>query len=230
MQSGRQAPNQPPMEIYNVVYSSVQVYECMIRGIAVMQRRSDSFVNATQILKVAGVNKGQRTKILEKEILPGKHEIVQGGYGKYQGTWIPLERGWDIALQYVSTSDINSVSPRPLSASSSYSSIPSNTATNNYMAGMPSALAPPLIMPSSALRLLNQGHAQGLFTPSTSAVSASRPGYRSPNTFSQYPFSQMPPPSSQPLKRNRSEDAHNEASAPEPQAATEDGPSPTKCA
>ena len=64
----------------------------MIRGIAVMRRRNDSYVNATQILKVAGVDKGRRTKILEKEILPGKHEIVQGGYGKYQGTWyaIPL--------------------------------------------------------------------------------------------------------------------------------------------
>jgi regulatory protein SWI6 len=59
----------------------------MVRGIAVMRRRSDSYVNATQILKVAGVDKGRRTKILEKEILPGKHEIVQGGYGKYQGTW-----------------------------------------------------------------------------------------------------------------------------------------------
>jgi hypothetical protein len=59
----------------------------MIRGIAVMRRRSDSYVNATQILKVAGIDKGHRTKILEKEILPGKHEIVQGGYGKYQGTW-----------------------------------------------------------------------------------------------------------------------------------------------
>ncbi len=106
MQSGRQAPNQPPVKIYNAVYSSVQVrvhlffgdgdhssfsltqvYECMIRGIAVMRRRNDSYVNATQILKVAGVDKGRRTKILEKEILPGTHEIVQGGYGKYQGTW-----------------------------------------------------------------------------------------------------------------------------------------------
>ena len=95
-----------------------QVYECMVRGIAVMRRRADSYVNATQILKVAGVDKGRRTKILEKEILPGKHEIVQGGYGKYQGTWcvsrhlahfvafktvhcrIPLERGRDIAVQY----------------------------------------------------------------------------------------------------------------------------------
>lgn len=108
MQSGPRAPgsNQPPVKIYNAVYSSVQVrqdiyprsswhdgrvisqvYECMVRGIAVMRRRNDSYVNATQILKVAGVDKGRRTKILEKEILPGKHEIVQGGYGKYQGTW-----------------------------------------------------------------------------------------------------------------------------------------------
>jgi regulatory protein SWI6 len=109
MQSGPRAPGstQPPVKIYNAVYSSVQVfsilrvyfmsisqsrhilqvYECMIRGIAVMRRRGDSYVNATQILKVAGVDKGRRTKILEKEILPGKHEIVQGGYGKYQGTW-----------------------------------------------------------------------------------------------------------------------------------------------
>jgi hypothetical protein len=62
----------------------------MVRGIAVMRRRADSFVNATQILKVAGVDKGRRTKILEKEILPGKHEIVQGGYGKYQGTWYAI--------------------------------------------------------------------------------------------------------------------------------------------
>ena len=69
------------------VASIIQVYECMVRGIAVMRRRNDSYVNATQILKVAGVDKGRRTKILEKEILPGKHEIVQGGYGKYQGTW-----------------------------------------------------------------------------------------------------------------------------------------------
>lgn len=70
-----------------------QVYECMVRGIAVMRRRADSYVNATQILKVAGVDKGRRTKILEKEILPGKHEIVQGGYGKYQGTWYAILTG-----------------------------------------------------------------------------------------------------------------------------------------
>ena len=58
-----------------------------VNNVAVMRRRHDSWLNATQILKVAGVEKGKRTKVLEKEILTGPHEKVQGGYGKYQGTW-----------------------------------------------------------------------------------------------------------------------------------------------
>src|ERR1700722_7522540 len=223
----------------------------MVRGIAVMRRRADAYVNATQILKVAGVDKGRRTKILEKEILPGKHEIVQGGYGKYQGTWsvsihltslhcssylrdihrIPLERGRDIALQYgvapllaplfeftPSTNSlgalpgINSggtISPRPLSASSSYGSA---SVPTPYIPAMPSTLAPPPILPGSALRLLNQGRAEGLFTPSTSGLVPSRPAsYASPGPrhggLSQ-PTSDLPspPPSGQQsLKRNRSE-------------------------
>ncbi len=51
-----------------------------VNGIAVMRRRSDSWLNATQILKVAGMEKAKRTKVLEKEILTGEHEKVQGGY------------------------------------------------------------------------------------------------------------------------------------------------------
>lgn len=71
-----------------------------IRGIAVMRRRADSWLNATQILKVAGVDKGKRTKVLEKEILTGPHEKVQGGYGKYQGTWVDYQRGVEFCRQY----------------------------------------------------------------------------------------------------------------------------------
>src|ERR1700753_1689235 len=71
-----------------------------VNGIAVMRRRSDAWLNATQILKVAGVDKGKRTKILEKEIQTGEHEKVQGGYGKYQGTWIKFERGVEFCKQY----------------------------------------------------------------------------------------------------------------------------------
>lgn len=86
--------------IYTATYSGIPVFEMMVNGVAVMRRRHDSSLNATQILKVAGVDKSKRTKILEREILPGTHEKVQGGYGKYQGTWIPYERGVDLCKQY----------------------------------------------------------------------------------------------------------------------------------
>ncbi|KAI8941485.1 hypothetical protein NX059_002702 [Plenodomus lindquistii] len=71
-----------------------------VNRVAVMRRRSDGWLNATQILKVAGVDKGKRTKVLEKEILNGEHEKVQGGYGKYQGTWINYRRGREFCRQY----------------------------------------------------------------------------------------------------------------------------------
>ncbi|KAI0134816.1 apses-domain-containing protein [Daldinia grandis] len=71
-----------------------------VNGVAVMRRRADSWLNATQILKVANIDKGKRTKILEKEIQTGEHEKVQGGYGKYQGTWIKFDRGVEVCRQY----------------------------------------------------------------------------------------------------------------------------------
>ncbi|KAJ3194496.1 transcriptional regulator swi6 [Irineochytrium annulatum] len=86
--------------VYQATYSGIPVYEMMCKNIAMMRRRSDSYLNATQILKAAGIDKGKRTKILDKEIAQGQHEKVQGGYGKYQGTWIPFERGVQLAQQY----------------------------------------------------------------------------------------------------------------------------------
>jgi transcription factor MBP1 len=58
-----------------------------------MRRRSDDWVNATHILKIAGFDKPARTRILEREVQKGVHEKIQGGYGKYQGTWVPLNEG-----------------------------------------------------------------------------------------------------------------------------------------
>jgi transcription factor MBP1 len=55
-----------------------------------MRRRADGWLNATQILKVAGFDKPQRTRILEREVQKGEHEKVQGGYGKYQGQLFSL--------------------------------------------------------------------------------------------------------------------------------------------
>ncbi|KAI9248634.1 hypothetical protein BY458DRAFT_494284 [Sporodiniella umbellata] len=86
--------------IYSAVYSGVAVFEMIVNGVAVMRRQKDSYMNATQILKVANIDKGKRTKILEKEVLLGEHEKVQGGYGKYQGTWIPFDKSKELAERY----------------------------------------------------------------------------------------------------------------------------------
>jgi hypothetical protein len=60
--------------------------------------------NATQILKVAGFDKPQRTRVLEREVQKGTHEKIQGGYGKYQGVYLSLSPPpKDVALPVVST-------------------------------------------------------------------------------------------------------------------------------
>lgn len=65
-----------------------------------MRRKSDSWINATHILKIAKFPKAKRTRILEKDVQTGIHEKVQGGYGKYQGTYVPLELGAEIAKSF----------------------------------------------------------------------------------------------------------------------------------
>ena len=93
-------PSVPPGQIFKATYSGVPVYECIIKDVAVMRRRSDAWLNATQILKVVGLDKSQRTRVLEKEVQKGIHEKVQGGYGKYQGTWIPMDVAIALAEHY----------------------------------------------------------------------------------------------------------------------------------
>nr|POE80933.1 cell division cycle-related protein res2/pct1 [Quercus suber] len=85
--------------VYSATYSNVPVYEFNIDGNHVMRRRHDDWINATHILKVAEYDKPARTRILEREVQKGVHEKVQGGYGKYQGTWIPLEDGKALAAK-----------------------------------------------------------------------------------------------------------------------------------
>jgi hypothetical protein len=70
------------------------VFEFICRNVAVMRRRSDAYLNATQILKVAGFDKPQRTRVLEREVQKGEHEKVQGGYGKYQGAFCDADARW----------------------------------------------------------------------------------------------------------------------------------------
>ncbi|KAI9364890.1 transcription regulator HTH, apses-type DNA-binding domain-containing protein, partial [Zopfochytrium polystomum] len=74
--------------VYKRVYSKITVYEMIANGIPIMRRQEDGWINATHLLKVAGfLEKARRTKVLEREIQDGVHQKIQGGFGKYQGTW-----------------------------------------------------------------------------------------------------------------------------------------------
>ncbi|OWO99436.1 hypothetical protein B2J93_3877 [Marssonina coronariae] len=86
--------------VFSATYSNIPVYEFQFgEGLKehVMRRRGDDWINATHILKAAGFDKPARTRILEREVQKETHEKVQGGYGKYQGTWVPLEQGEALA-------------------------------------------------------------------------------------------------------------------------------------
>lgn len=78
-------------QIYSAKYSGVDVYEFIHPTGSIMKRKTDGWVNATHILKAANFPKAKRTRILEREVIKDTHEKVQGGFGKYQGTWVPLE-------------------------------------------------------------------------------------------------------------------------------------------
>ncbi|ONH66169.1 Transcription factor MBP1 [Cyberlindnera fabianii] len=87
-------------QIYSATYSGVDVYEFLVPTGSVMMRKSDGWVNATHILKSANFPKAKRTRILERDVQVGTHDKVQGGYGKYQGTYVPLERAISIATEF----------------------------------------------------------------------------------------------------------------------------------
>ncbi|TPX64357.1 hypothetical protein CcCBS67573_g08434 [Chytriomyces confervae] len=97
---GKPGSPRPSSHVYSAIYSGVPVYEMMHKNIQIMRRIHDDWLNATHILKAAGLSKPKRTKILEMEVLQGLHEKVQGGYGKYQGTWIPKEEGIKLAKRH----------------------------------------------------------------------------------------------------------------------------------
>ncbi|VEU21457.1 DEKNAAC102556 [Brettanomyces naardenensis] len=78
-------------DLYIATYSQVDVFESTFKNIPLMRRCDDNWVNATQILKIAGYGKAQRTRLLEKEVHKFEHRKIQGGFGRFQGTWVPLD-------------------------------------------------------------------------------------------------------------------------------------------
>ncbi|KAK7425208.1 Transcription factor mbp1 [Neonectria punicea] len=86
-----------------LLHLQIPVYEFQFGGDLkehVMRRRHDDWINATHILKAAGFDKPARTRILERDVQKDVHEKIQGGYGKYQGTWIPLPSGESLAQRH----------------------------------------------------------------------------------------------------------------------------------
>lgn len=93
-------------QIYSAKYSGVDVYEFIHPTGSIMKRKEDDWVNATHILKAAKFAKAKRTRILEKEVIKDTHEKVQGGFGKYQGTWVPLDIARNLAAKFEVLSEL----------------------------------------------------------------------------------------------------------------------------
>lgn len=93
-------PSKQGFAIYKAKYSNVDVYELAHPTGSIMKRKVDDWVNATHILKAANFAKAKRTRILEKDVMGEEHEKVQGGFGKYQGTWVPLSLAITLSKKY----------------------------------------------------------------------------------------------------------------------------------
>ncbi|KAI9209314.1 uncharacterized protein BJ171DRAFT_113144 [Polychytrium aggregatum] len=90
-----------PGSVFLAIYSGIKVYELLKDCIPVMRRCVDDFINATQVLKAAGLNKCQRNTVIQKEVQKQiVHDKVQGGYNKFQGTWIPLDVARKLSQKY----------------------------------------------------------------------------------------------------------------------------------
>ncbi|KAI1611269.1 hypothetical protein EDD36DRAFT_284303 [Exophiala viscosa] len=70
-----------------------------VRGLLVMLRESDSWLNASQITKLAGVEQGRKIRVAEDQI-EGEYERIIGGYAPYQGIWVQYEYGRRLAREY----------------------------------------------------------------------------------------------------------------------------------
>ncbi|KIV81197.1 hypothetical protein PV11_08633 [Exophiala sideris] len=70
-----------------------------VRGLLVMRRESDSFLNASQITKFAGVEQGRKIRVAEDQI-EGEYERIIGGYAPYQGIWVSHDYGRRLARDH----------------------------------------------------------------------------------------------------------------------------------
>ena len=65
----------------------IQEFDFKYRNVYVLLRKTDKYLNATQILNAAEVKKGKRNAILKNLIRNIAHQKMQDGNAKLTGTW-----------------------------------------------------------------------------------------------------------------------------------------------
>lgn len=182
-------------------YAQTPVWEIFVRNNPIIRRQDDSWVNATQLLRAGGIERPSRTGIMDKFIKSeSDYRRVQGGFGKFQGTWVPLHIAIGMAnevrvmddLQPLLQADPGSVavvrttSPRPASASHRSSALSHASATehSSRRARARQSAAAAAAAAAASVRSPQPGQLFGTSTP----MSAAFPGY-------------LPPTMSTPLSR-----------------------------
>ncbi|KAJ3228837.1 hypothetical protein HDU78_009513 [Chytriomyces hyalinus] len=93
-----------PDGIVCTLHGGVKVVELTHAGHSVMRRLSSNLsVNGTHILLLAGVvDKVRRSRILDEKCisLGWPHEKVQGGSGRFQGTWMGTKHALELAAEF----------------------------------------------------------------------------------------------------------------------------------
>ncbi|KAG7664222.1 SWI4 [[Candida] subhashii] len=208
-----------PPQVFRATYSNTDVYECSMNDSPIMRRCKDDWVNATQILKCCNFPKARRTKILEKGVQSGLHEKIQGGFGRFQGTWIPLDDARRLAATYGVTkedapvlyldfNDPNLIIPNkakpvpkePSSVKRKYVKKPKvvgDTPIKKYKTGKKAALQQAVADAAAAEveAAATIVSANGGFPPQEAFNGGSRhPSYVAPNGQFQQMYGQPPPP------------------------------------
>ncbi|KAI9096623.1 transcription regulator HTH, apses-type DNA-binding domain-containing protein [Phlyctochytrium arcticum] len=98
------------------VGDNVAAREVSLNGVPIYRRRSDGWINLSHICKAVGMQKGQRSRIINKETRECAHQKVQGGAAAFQGTWIPQYKAKQFVVAqgvYDSVRDLFDSTPPP---------------------------------------------------------------------------------------------------------------------
>ncbi|KAJ3008734.1 UNVERIFIED_CONTAM: hypothetical protein HDU68_002976 [Siphonaria sp. JEL0065] len=84
-------------------YANQPVIELIYRGVSVLRRTGYLAINGTQILTLSGItDRARRARVLDVKCVGQgwPHERIQGGAGRFQGTWMPTAQALQLAKEY----------------------------------------------------------------------------------------------------------------------------------